>query len=128
MTPFLPYYDKKQLINRLYEEFQEIPKREIARAVSKGWQEDQRFKEDVRRKAEEILAYLEETGRQGIVLAGRPYHIDPEINHGIPELINSWEWRSCPKTRWHTWAMSSAPCESSISGCIIPVSMPPPTL
>ena len=89
MTPFLPYYDKKQLINRLYEEFQEIPKREIARAVSKGWQEDQRFKEDVRRKAEEILAYLEETGRQGIVLAGRPYHIDPEINHGIPELINS---------------------------------------
>ena len=33
---------------------------------------------------------MEETGRRGIVLAGRPYHVDPEINHGIPELINSY--------------------------------------
>ena len=42
------------------------------------------------RKGEETLSYLKETGRRGIVLAGRPYHIDPEINHGIPELINSY--------------------------------------
>ena len=33
---------------------------------------------------------MEENGRHGIVLAGRPYHIDSEINHGIPELINSY--------------------------------------
>jgi len=90
MTPFLPYYDKKQLVIRLHQELnQEIPKKEIARAVNKAWQEDLRFKEEVRKKAEEIIANLNETGRQGIVLAGRPYHIDPEINHGIPELINS---------------------------------------
>ena len=38
-------------------------------------------------KGEETLAYLKETGKRGIVLAGRPYHVDPEINHGIPELI-----------------------------------------
>ena len=46
---------------------------------------------DIMRKGEEVLAYLEKTGRHGIVLAGRPYHIDPEINHGIPELITSYE-------------------------------------
>lgn len=45
---------------------------------------------DIQKKGEETLRYLEETGRKGIVLAGRPYHVDPEINHGIPELINSY--------------------------------------
>ena len=44
---------------------------------------------DVYKKGEETLEYLKATGRKGIVLAGRPYHIDPEIHHGIPELINS---------------------------------------
>ena len=44
----------------------------------------------MQKKGEETLAYLKETGKRGIVLAGRPYHIDPEINHGIPELINSY--------------------------------------
>ena len=41
-------------------------------------------------KGEETLKWMEENGRHGIVLAGRPYHIDSEINHGIPELINSY--------------------------------------
>ena len=45
---------------------------------------------DVQKKGEETLKYLEDTGRHGIVLAGRPYHIDPEIHHGIPDLINSY--------------------------------------
>ena len=47
-------------------------------------------REDIRRKGEETLRYLDKTGRRGIVLAGRPYHIDPEIHHGIPDLINSY--------------------------------------
>ena len=47
-------------------------------------------KEDVRKKGEEVIKFLDETGKRGIVLAGRPYHVDPEINHGIPELINSY--------------------------------------
>ena len=42
------------------------------------------------KKGEEAIKYLDETGKRGIVLAGRPYHVDPEINHGIPELINSY--------------------------------------
>ena len=41
-------------------------------------------------KGEETLQYMKETGRRGIVLAGRPYHIDPEIHHGIPDMINSY--------------------------------------
>lgn len=91
INPFIPYDHKKQLTNRMYQELSAwgIPKKEIARAVNKAWQEDQRFKADIRQKGAEILAYLEATGKQGIVLAGRPYHLDPEINHGLPEIINS---------------------------------------
>ena len=43
-----------------------------------------------RRKAREVLQYLKDTGKHGIVLAGRPYHIDPEINHGIADMITSY--------------------------------------
>jgi len=91
MNPFLPYDNKRVLIERLYEELGDmgIPKHEIKQAVELAWREDERLKEDIRRKGEEVLAYLEKTGRRGIVLAGRPYHIDPEINHGLPEIVNS---------------------------------------
>ena len=47
-------------------------------------------RDDMRKKGEETVRFLDETGNRGIVLAGRPYHIDPEVNHGIPELINSY--------------------------------------
>ncbi len=47
------------------------------------------YKKDMERKGEETLKYIEKEGIRGIVLAGRPYHIDPEINHGIPGLITS---------------------------------------
>jgi predicted CoA-substrate-specific enzyme activase len=89
MNPFLPYNDKKRLIERLYEEFSAfgIKKQEIQAAVEKAWQEDENFKAAVRKKGEEVLDFLDKTGGKGIVLAGRPYHIDPEINHGIPNLI-----------------------------------------
>ncbi len=89
MNPFLPYYDKKRLVQRLYDELKGfgVKKREVKAAVDKAWEEDERFKAAVRKKGEEALAQLEATGGKGIVLAGRPYHIDPEINHGIPNLI-----------------------------------------
>lgn len=91
MNPFLPYDNKKRLIFRLHQEFMALglTKKEIARAVHKAWQEDINFKADIRQKGEEVLAQLKETGQQGIVLAGRPYHLDPGINHGLPEIINS---------------------------------------
>lgn len=59
-------------------------------AVTRAYEELQQVREDIQTKGEEVLAYLAETGRTGIVLCGRPYHIDPEINHGIPELITSY--------------------------------------
>ncbi|MDD3022706.1 MAG: acyl-CoA dehydratase activase-related protein, partial [Syntrophomonadaceae bacterium] len=91
MIPFLPYNSKKQLSIRLYQELSAfgVSKKEIAHAVESAWEEDRRLKADIRQKGEEAVAYLEKTGKPGIVLAGRPYHLDPEINHGIPEMINS---------------------------------------
>jgi len=90
-NPFLPYDNKKRLTQRLFEEFQDmgITLTEIERAVEKAWQEDQRFKEDIRKKGEETLDYINKKGLKGIVLSGRPYHLDPEVNHGIPELLTS---------------------------------------
>jgi len=91
INPFLPYDDKKRLTVRLYEElgYMGLSKKEIAKAVNEAWQEDLHFKADIRQKGEQVLAYLDESGTLGIVLAGRPYHLDPEINHGVPEIINS---------------------------------------
>ncbi len=89
MNAFLPYYDRERLAQRLYEELKGfgLTRSEVKAAVGKAWKEDERFKSVVRKKGEEVLAQLEKTGGKGIVLAGRPYHIDPEINHGIPNLI-----------------------------------------
>ena len=89
LCPFLPYDDQRRLARRLFEEFRPfgIRRREIVAAVRAAWQEDLRFKQDVRRRGEEALAFLARTGRRGIILAGRPYHLDPEVHHGIPEVI-----------------------------------------
>ncbi|HWQ75196.1 MAG TPA: acyl-CoA dehydratase activase-related protein [Syntrophomonas sp.] len=92
INPFLPYDNKKQLAHRLHQVFAPmgVKKREVVRAVEKAWQEDLAFKQDLHRKADDTLQYLKANGRKGIVLAGRPYHIDPEINHGIPDIISNY--------------------------------------
>ena len=91
-NPFLSFETEEILENRLVEHFTEkgIPEQEIRTAVSAAWTEQAAAREDIRKKGEETMAYLRASGRKGIVLAGRPYHIDPEIHHGIPELINSY--------------------------------------
>lgn len=90
INPFLPYENKKRLIQRLYEEFKSfgVSRREVTLAVEAAWEEDQKVKEDIRKKGEETLQYIKENNIHGIVLAGRPYHLDPEINHGIAGVIN----------------------------------------
>ncbi len=93
INPFISFSNKKVLTRRLEEIFKEefdIPAREIRTAVDTAWKELNDTREDMKRKGEEVIAYLKKTGKRGIVLAGRPYHVDPEINHGIPELINSY--------------------------------------
>lgn len=90
--PFLPMDMPSRMVKRLVEELapEGIPKYEIARALDKAYAELDRYKEEVRIKGEETLHYIRENNIKGIVLVGRPYHIDPEINHGIPEMIGSY--------------------------------------
>lgn len=92
MNPFMAFTNKEILAGRLIEVFGKefgISRVEVNVAVNNAWAELLNSREDMQRKGEETIKYLEETGRHGIVLAGRPYHVDPEINHGMPELINS---------------------------------------
>ena len=89
-NPFMSFRDVKTISEALIKEFMEIPAGEIIDAVDAGWKEMHQARLDMMKKGEETIKYLEENGRHGIVLAGRPYHIDPEINHGIPELITSY--------------------------------------
>ena len=92
-NPFMAFTNEEILTNRLVEEFtrdQSIPEKEIRAAAHKAWQELIVSRQDMEKKGEEVITWLKETGHHGIVLAGRPYHVDPEINHGIPELITSY--------------------------------------
>lgn len=94
IQPFLPIHDKKRLIARLHEELgcrEGISRREIAEAVEAAYAEIEHFRQDVRDYGAKILARIEKTGEQAILLVGRPYHADPEINHGIPEMIQSYK-------------------------------------
>ncbi len=92
INPFLPF-DTKNLVKKLMElpEFAEyhFTKQELLNAAIKAEEEYQKCKEDIRTKGSETVKYIEENNLRGIVLAGRPYHIDPEINHGIDTLITS---------------------------------------
>ena len=93
-NPFLSFKSEETISSRLTEELSEefsLTPEEIKHAVHLAWEELAACREDMRRKGEETLAYLDKTGKRGIVLAGRPYHIDPEVNHGIPELITSYD-------------------------------------
>jgi len=89
-NPFMAFTSEQTVCDALIKEFTELPAEEIRAAVSVGWAELDAVRRDTRKKGEEVLAYLEKTGNKGIVLAGRPYHLDPEIHHGIPELITSY--------------------------------------
>jgi len=92
-NPFMSFESADILSNRLTEIFtgkQGVTKEEVSDAFHAAWSELATARDDLRKKGEETLAYLKVSGRKGIVLAGRPYHIDPEIHHGIPELINSY--------------------------------------
>lgn len=91
LNPFLNFDNKKSLEKELYNSFKDfdISKREIKEAIEKGFLEMERFKKDIKDKSFETLKYIEEKGIRGIVLGGRPYHVDGGLNHGIPELITS---------------------------------------
>ena len=91
LSPFLNLADPAKLAERLVEVFADwdVTLPEARRAVAAGLAEDAAFKADVRAEGRRALAWMREHGRTGIVLAGRPYHVDPEINHGVPDVINT---------------------------------------
>ena len=90
LTPFLPL-EPKSLVRRLkdiplFAGFSHIA---LKMAVNRAFVELRRFKKDIRDAGIKAVEQLNKNGEYGIVLAGHPYHIDPAVNHGIPELINS---------------------------------------
>ena len=64
-------------------------KDELKKAIVLGFLEEEKFKQEVRDKGEEFIKYINEHDEKAIVLAGRPYHLDKEVNHGIDTMINS---------------------------------------
>ena len=94
IQPFLPIHSPKRMVKRMYEELgkrEGISKKDIEAACEAGYQEIESYRQEVRHKGQEILKEAEAQGRHVILLAGRPYHMDPEINHGIPEMIQSYD-------------------------------------
>ncbi|MDR2196951.1 MAG: acyl-CoA dehydratase activase-related protein [Coriobacteriales bacterium] len=99
LNPFLPYDHPQRLAVRIHEVFADLWAEhdglrgtaptllEIQEALALALEEDDAFKADVRQAGEAALAWMEATGTRGVVLAGRPYHLDPEINHAIPEML-----------------------------------------
>lgn len=92
LHPFLPYDNDKRLAARLREVFEADGWKadEVRRAVEAARSEDQDFKREIREQGALTLELIRKLGIKGVILAGRPYHMDPEINHGIDKLINSY--------------------------------------
>ncbi len=93
MNPFLTFASleaaKKELVKVFSQKFA-LKKSDISTAVDAAWEEMAQCRKDIQAEGEKALKFIEENHKKAIVLAGRPYHVDPEINHGIPELINSY--------------------------------------
>ena len=93
IRPFIAFTNEKTAADRLVKTAAEewsIPEKEVRAAVHAAWMEQQEAKAVIREEGRRVYESMRTNGGRGIVLAGRPYHIDPEINHGIPELIASY--------------------------------------
>ena len=93
IRPFIAFTNEKTAADRLVKTAAEewgIPEKEVRAAVHAAWLEQQNAKAVIREEGRRVYEAMRTKRGRGIVLAGRPYHIDPEINHGIPELIASY--------------------------------------
>lgn len=90
--PFVNLNDKERLLNKLFKELsaENIPFEEFKKAIEKAYNELETYKTDVKIEGTKAIEFIKNNNAKGIVLAGRPYHVDPEINHGIPEMIEGY--------------------------------------
>ena len=93
LYPFLNINDRKELTKELEKclapVFPGITRKEVRKAVDDAFAAYEKHMLDVRRKGEEAVAWARAHGKPIMILAGRPYHIDPEIGHGIDKLVAS---------------------------------------
>ena len=78
------------MAKRIVEEFNYKVSIKEAEAVIAASKEREQYKKDIRNKGEEAFKLIKTNNKKGIILCGKPYHVDPEINHGIAELISSY--------------------------------------
>ena len=93
LSPFLNINDAKELAKELQRYLKkylcEIPLKEVRAAVDNGLAQYNAWMDDIRREGERAIAWAREHGKRILILSGRPYHIDPEISHGIDKLCTS---------------------------------------
>lgn len=93
VRPFIAFTDKKTAADRLIRlcaDEWDISSKEVKSAVDAAWKEQEKAKDDIKKEGRRILKEMENENACGIAIVGRPYHIDSEINHGIPEMIASY--------------------------------------
>jgi predicted CoA-substrate-specific enzyme activase len=91
IMPYLDLNMRDNTVKKLYTLFKKygVKKSQVAKALNIGFERLDSYHADIRAKAEEIVDKAEKEGKQIIILAGRPYHLDSEINHGINKLLTS---------------------------------------
>lgn len=91
IAPFLSLDNEALLVDRIVEEFKnfKVTRKEVKAAIIEAIKERDAFKKDIQDRGRDVINYLNQYNKKGIVLCGKPYHLDPKINHGIPNLINS---------------------------------------
>ena len=93
LYPHLGIENHKLFAERMYEEFKNIiprlTKKEMEKATENAFTTYYEYRENIRQEGSRVLKFAEENNYPVIILASRPYHIDPEINHGLDRLLNS---------------------------------------
>ena len=91
IMPYIDLNERENAVKRLCAALKryKIKKKDAARALEEGFARFNKYHADIRAKGAEIIKKAREQGKQIIILAGRPYHVDNEINHGINKLLTS---------------------------------------
>ncbi|MCR5718829.1 MAG: acyl-CoA dehydratase activase [Oscillospiraceae bacterium] len=91
LYPYIDINDRKQMVRAMKKALSGygISGRQIANAAEAAYQAQEDFRSEMQKKGQEIIRQARSEGRSIIVLAGRPYHLDKEINHGLHKLITS---------------------------------------